>query len=212
MSETIVHGLAVIAREWRAVAIAWHAAAALLMAVLVLGGGTKRLVAEALTVPVFSVAALAWWSGNPFNGAVFSVTGVVLLVLAARVPDSPVAFASRWQIAAGVSLCAFGWVYPHFLEGPWWHYLYQAPLGLIPCPTLTFIVGISLITQSFQSSGWAFAVAWISALYGVTGVFVLGVGIDWVLVAGAALLAAHGSIRLLHPSDLHVLEQYRRTL
>jgi hypothetical protein len=135
-----------------------------------------------------------------------------LLLLAIRLPNLPVAVPNRGQVAVGALLCVFAWVYPHFLSGAWWEYLYQSPLGLIPCPTLSFVVGVTLITYSFQSSAWALVVASISLLYGVTGVFVLGVGIDWVLVAGAAFLAVESSIRLVRAPDVDVLEKYRRTL
>lgn len=212
MSNAILQGLTTIADEWRVLAVFWHAGAVLLFVVLALRCGTRQLVAQALTLPIFSVAALAWWSGNPFNGAVFGVTAVALLLVATRLPDAALTFARRSQVAGGAALCAYAWVYPHFLDGPWWDYLYQSPLGLIPCPTLLLVVGISLITESFQSTVWGLVVASISMAYGMTGVFVLGVGIDWILVVGAGVLAAHTSIRWLCSPDLVVLEEYRRTL
>jgi membrane protein implicated in regulation of membrane protease activity len=61
VSEAILHNLTTIAGEWRALAIVWHAGAALVLAVLILQAATQQLVAVALTLPVFSVAALAWW-------------------------------------------------------------------------------------------------------------------------------------------------------
>ncbi len=208
MSEAILQGLTTIASDWRGLAVVWHAGAALLLVVLVLRAATQQLVAAALTLPLFSVASLAWWAGNPFNGAVFGVIGVALLLLATCLPHVPVAFAGRWQVAAGAALCAFAWVYPHFVEGPWWLSLYQSPLGLIPCPTLSFVVGVALMTNSLQSSAWRLIAASVSVLYGLTGVFVLGVGIDWVLVAGGALLAADIVGRFRRAPDLVVVRGF----
>ena len=68
-------------------------------------------------------------------------------------------------------------------------YVYAAPFGLVPCPTLTVLVGVSLFAGSFGSRPWAAVVAGASLIYGVIGVAVLGVWIDVVLIAGAMVLA-----------------------
>jgi hypothetical protein len=51
------------------------------------------------------------------------------------------------------------------------------------------VAGGSLILGSLGSKGWAATVACIGLLYGAIGVFVLGVSIDLILVAGAIALA-----------------------
>lgn len=52
--------------------------------------------------------------------------------IAMRLPDirvTPV----RTDIVIGSVFVAFGWIYPHFLDGvPAFHYLYESPFGLIP--------------------------------------------------------------------------------
>jgi hypothetical protein len=91
-----------------------------------------------------------------------------------------------------MSLAVFGWFYPHFLATDRWiAYAYAAPLGLLPCPTLSAVIGITLILDFLGSRSWALTLAAAGLVYGVIGVFALGVMLDYALVAGAlAALAA----------------------
>jgi hypothetical protein len=86
-------------------------------------------------------------------------------------------------------MIVFGWIYPHFLEGgSWFRYLYAAPMGLIPCPTLSFTIGFAMIANGFSSRSWSLVLVVIGVFYGVFGAFRLGVSIDFVLLAGSLLL------------------------
>jgi hypothetical protein len=145
-------------------------------------------------LPLVSVSALAWWSGNPFNGLVFAIAATALLWETRGFEDHHVAPGSRLAIAAGAMLIAFGLAYPHFLDAEsWWTYLYAAPFGLIPCPTVAVLAGASLIFGVFGSRAWALTLGVVALAYGVIGVLVLGVTIDVVLVAGAMCLFAEYS-------------------
>lgn len=190
MAGIILSSAETIAREWSLLAIAWHGAAIGLIVALVTGIATVRGTALALTTPVFSVAALAGWSGNPFNTVVFAGAGVLLWHAAMQLPAGRAEQVHGRELGAGVALCVFGFVYPHFLDGSPWRYAYAAPLGLLPCPTLTFLIGVSLTVKGLSSRTWISILAPLGAIYGVIGVFVLGVTIDWVLLAGAALLSS----------------------
>ena len=212
MVDVILSAAESIAREWRALAAVWHAAAAVLLLAIFSGAATNRGVAAAAAVPMFSVAGLAWWSGNPFNTIVFALAGALLLRIAYYLPAGRVAIATGRDLTAGIAMCAFGWAYPHFLDGSPWRYLYESPLGLIPCPTLAFLIGVSLIVKSFNSRAWISIVAPLGAIYGVIGVLVLGVAIDWVLVAGAALLSAHRSAASQQDLARAELFRHRRTV
>ena len=64
----------------------------------------------------------------------------------------------------------------------------RRPLGLLPCPTLGFLLGVSLLRRNFDSKMWAMLIGPVGLFYGVIGVFVLDVTIDWFLIAGAAAL------------------------
>ena len=190
VSSDILASLTAIANEWRALASAWHVVIAAAGVTMWWRRVDARAIAALLSLMAFSVAAMAAWSGNPFNIAVFVALGLVMVALAAIVLPPQLGSTHGADLAAGAVMCAFGWLYPHFLSGSAWQYLYAAPLGLLPCPTLAFIIGVSLLTNSFDSTAWAILCASLGLFYGVTGVFVFGVAIDWLLVGGATILAA----------------------
>jgi hypothetical protein len=149
----------------------------------------RRLGGILVGLPLLSVSALAWWSGNPFNGTVFGLVGVVVLAISARLRGSRVVVAGPWASVPGLIMVVFGWIYPHFLETTSFvPYLYSAPLGLIPCPTLSMVVGLGLILGSFGSRGWTLTVGVVGLFYGLFGAVRLGVSLDWVLVVGALRL------------------------
>lgn len=191
-SEEIYEGLTAIANEWRLLAVAWHLGlAAVALAVSSGWRPSKRLFALILALPVTSVAALAWDAGNPFNGAIFAGIATTLVLLGFRLPRQPIAPGSRAQITLGSVFVGFGWAYPEFLDGSSLRsYLYEAPFGLIPCPTLSVLAGASLIFGSLGSRPWAMTVSLAALAYGVMGVFALGVAVDIFLVGAAAALSA----------------------
>ncbi|HEX4914579.1 MAG TPA: hypothetical protein VFV51_11495 [Vicinamibacterales bacterium] len=212
MADIILTSAATIAREWSSLAIAWHIAAIALVIAIVTRIASVRGVGVALGAPLFSVAALAWWSGNPFNTIVFAIAGALILQAALQLPIARAHPANGRDLGAGVALSVFALVYPHFLDGSPWQYLYAAPLGLLPCPTLTFLIGVSLIVPALASRGWISVLAPLGAIYGVIGVFMLGVTIDWVLLAGAALLSAKRTAASDHGIDHSDWFKHRRTV
>ena len=193
MTDVILAAATVIANEWRILAAAWHIVVAALAIVLWRRRVDGRAIAAVLALMPFSVATMAAWSGNPFNITMFVALGLVMLALAGTDVSAHLRLAAARDVSAGAIMCAFGWAYPHFLDGPAWQYLYAAPLGLLPCPTLAFLMGVSLLTDSFGSKTWALLLGAMGMLYGLIGVFVLRVTIDWWLVAGAAVLLARAT-------------------
>src|SRR5829696_6726765 len=111
----IADSLASITREWRALAIAWHAAFIVAAITLSYLRSSQRMVATAIVLPLVSVSALAWWSGNPFNGTVFASAAAVLLAETRAFVSHTVRMSSRLRVIAGVLLVVFGLVYPHFV-------------------------------------------------------------------------------------------------
>jgi hypothetical protein len=200
--DDILSGLAGIANQWSAVAIAWHVAFGALLLGLAAGWRpSNRLAGACLTVPLLTVSALAWTSGNPFNGGVFAALFLVLAERARRLHPGPVRIASRGRAGAGALLVAFGWAYPHFLVADsWLAYLYAAPLGLIPCPTLSVMVGITLLFRGFGSRAWSVTLAGAGLVYGVIGVLWLGVTIDLFLLFGSIALLAPPEEEFREPS------------
>lgn len=102
----------------------------------------------------------------------------------------PVSRGSAWTRGIGVATIAFGWLYPHFLEGYATAYLYASPVGLVPCPTLAVGIGFALLGNELGSRVWSLTLAALGLFYGLFGVLRLGVFLDIGLVAGAVALAA----------------------
>ena len=180
------------------VSIGWHIALAATVAALLVGfRPQQRFAAAALSAPLASVAIVAIVFGNPFNGAVFALLAAALAALALRAPPGIATLRSDWFAVLGSVLIVFGAVYPHFLEGaPWFTYLYAAPLGAIPCPTLSVVIGAALVAGGFGLGAWRVALAAAGCFYAVFGALRLGVLIDAFLLCGAAaLLIQYGKDR-----------------
>lgn len=190
-ADVILASLTAIANEWRPLAIAWHLFVANQILALLFGcRPSQRSVAFNLVLPVVSVSVLAWLSGNPFNGSLFAVLALVLGGIAYRMRAQSIVVSSRPVLVAGSLLVLFGWVYPHFLTtARWIEYAYAAPLGLLPCPTLAALIGLTLILDLLESKSWSITLAASGLLYGAIGVFRLGVSLDYGLLAGTIVLA-----------------------
>ena len=191
-AETVLTGLATIANEWRWLAITWHVVAAVLFAALFTGWWpSTRVVGHLLIAPLLSVSLMAWLSGNPFNGTVFAMLAATLVGAAARLSNAPVRLASRARVAAGIAFVVFGWTYAHFLRtDSWMTYLYASPFGLLPCPTLSVAIGMTLLFRNLRSRLWSMPLVVAGLLYAAVGVFRLGVALDWGLLLASVVLAA----------------------
>jgi hypothetical protein len=202
----ILIGLTSIANEWRSVAMLWHVALAGSLAALLAGWRPSiRVVGYLLASPFVSVMAAAIATGNAFNGAVFAALALVLVFVASRLSRAPVRVGSPQVVIAGAVLVAFGSGYPHFVETEGWTpYLYAAPLGILPCPTLSAVIGMTLVFDHLGSRAWAFALATAGLVYGAIGAFVLGVTLDHVLLVGALVMAVAGMRSSMSPSIAHV--------
>jgi len=146
-SHAILAGAVAIANEWRTAAVAWHVALAVVTTAVVCGWRpSNRVAGYALSAPFLSVSAAAWTCGNPFNGTVFAALFLVLLALAKRLSREPVRFGGPVLATLGAIAIAFGSGYPHFLETDrWTTYVYASPLGVLPCPTLSAVIGATLL-------------------------------------------------------------------
>jgi len=199
-SSEILEGLAQISNDERSAAMLWHGVLIATVLALALGFRPRLHHARvALAVPVASVSAFAWGYGNPFNGAVFAVTSAVLAGLGAReASERRVSLGSCVAVATGGAMIGFGWIYPHFLATErWWALLYDSPFGLIPCPTLSVVIGIALLGGGLGSLAWSALLSALALFYGVFGVWRLGVRIDGALCA-ASLVLLREALRLRH--------------
>jgi hypothetical protein len=193
-TQTILAGLSHIARAFWPVAVGWHVVISILLVALLRGRRpSRRLAAAILTAPLLSVSLLAFLTRSPFNGAVFAAVAGALLGIAFRLDAAPVRRAGTGATLVAAGMIAFAWLYPHFLSGASpLSYLVAAPLGLIPCPTLSLVIGFGLLFQGFGSRAWVIVMTAAGLFYGLFGAFRLGVRIDVLLTFGAASLAVLG--------------------
>ena len=191
-SETVLDGLAAIANDWRWLAITWHVLFAALIASLLAGWRpSPRLLGQLLLTPLVSVSLMAWLAGNPFNGAVFGILAAVLLATAVGVARGRIRFASSAWVASGAAFVLFGWTYPHFIRtDSWMEYLYASPFGILPCPTLSTVIGMTIIFSNLGSAPWSMLLAGTGLVYGLIGVFRLGVALDSGLLLATGVLGA----------------------
>ena len=191
----ILSGLTTATNEWRILAFGWHAALALLLFGIAVGWRpSDRTLGRILTLPILSVAFVAWYSINSFNEFAFGLLALTMLGFG-RGSTEPIRIASPLLFLSGAALTAFGWVYPHFLRVQHWtEYGYAAPLGVIPCPTLSALIGVALMTGLYRSRVLALTLSLAGLFYGIFGLYRLDVTIDAALAVGALMLVM-GTIR-----------------
>ncbi|MGZ4886154.1 MAG: hypothetical protein ACXVJK_00430 [Candidatus Aminicenantales bacterium] len=186
----ILAGLGRIANDNVPLAIVWHIIFGMAIILLVARWRpSRRLAMLGLTIPLVSVAVLAFTHGNPFNGIVFLLGAISLAATAARKGTSIHWGGAAVTRAIGAVMVLFGWIYPHFLQGSSpLRYLYAAPTGLIPCPTLSIVIGFALLSGGVGNRAWALLLAALGVFYGLFGAFRLGVGMDVLLLLGGITL------------------------
>lgn len=185
-ADDILDGLTKISASWKVLAVLWHVYFAF-FGIMALSAcrPSNRFVAALLVPPLASVGILGWLERNPFNGTAFCLLSLILLAVLFSSSTKPAHRAPVPWLLPGLILVVFGWSYPHFLDRePVSVYLYASPLGLIPCPSLSMVVGITLIYGGLHSRAWTLTLAAAALFYGVLGSLYLGVTIDWVLAGG----------------------------
>lgn len=193
-SEQILLGLTAVANDWMVVSLAWHALiGTALVAILAGWKPAPRLSPILIAALPASTAVVAVVSGNPFNGIVLAAATLALVIAGGNPSDAP---AARWERVAGIAMIAFGWTYPHFMQGDIVTYVYAAPVGLVPCPTLSMAIGLALV-GNVGGVTWRRVLAGVGAFYAVFGMFRLGVLLDLGLLLGAIAVAA-SSVRRPH--------------
>jgi hypothetical protein len=192
--EQITGALARLSQDWWLLAVWWHAyLIAVVIALALNWRPSRRVAALALVIPLISAASMAWVSANPFTTSVLGLVSIAAMVMAWRFPAAPVSIATTPLRFAGVLMLVYGLVYPHFLgDASLLIYLYAAPVGIVPCPTLSVVVGFGLILRSFESRSWSLLIGGCGLFYAIVGVLYLGVALDWALFAGAGMLLASG--------------------
>jgi hypothetical protein len=184
----ILQAAAAIANDWIVVAAAWHVAIALVLATFALRWTPAQHVMTGLVALLLvSVASFAAIYGNPFNATVFAILTVAILALGIRDGEA-CSLSTTWEGWLGGAMFLYAWSYPHFLEGSATQYLYAAPVGLLPCPTLSMTIALALLL-GIGRPAQRFTLAAAGIAYAMYGAFRMGVLLDAGLFFGAAGLA-----------------------
>ena len=144
----ILAGLKTIANSWTTLAIVWHVFFGAIIVAVILGSCPREAVQTGfmLIMSYISVTVAAWRFGNPFNGVVFGLITVLAIVIGVKMQCRKAELSPLLFRLTGAAMFLFGWAYPHFLEtDSFVRYLYAAPTGLIPCPTLSIAIGLVLV-------------------------------------------------------------------
>jgi len=188
--EEILNGLAIAANRFTSISILWHLIIAAFTLVMLTGRKfNTKIIGSGLGILLLSVAIIAYLVSNPFNAVMFAAAALLFGIY--NLQFKPVPVSLEWNIfsVSGLIMVLFGFVYPHFLDnGAFYRYLYASPLGLIPCPTLSAFIGITLMLRGFRSKKWMITATLPGLFYGFVGVLWLRVYMDAVLIAGSLLL------------------------
>lgn len=185
-SSTILEQLAAATNQLTWLAIAWHIA--ILAIAVVLGQGwrsARRQAALLLVTPALSVGVVATVYGAWFNAVSFGVLALVLLLMTGALEQRWRVRGPLWSKYLGIAMIAYGFCYPHFVDGAWYRSLYAAPVGVVPCPTLAVIIGFTLLSRGSRSRAIPTALAAWAAFYALFGIVILGVVLDLGLLVGA---------------------------
>jgi hypothetical protein len=177
-SSEILNSLSVLSHTYIWLAVLWHLA---VFAVLIRKGWrpSQRHAAQMLLLPLLSVSALSWIHGNPFNGLVFLVLTFILGLISFQLTNRHVTLSRKWTFPMGLLALLYALVYPHFLsDKSAWIYLIAAPVGIVPCPTLSLVFGFTLIFSGFHSRAWQAVCCAAGLFYALFGILFLGVWLD----------------------------------
>jgi len=154
-----------------------------------------------LSLPILSVAVFAWISGNPFNGTLYVILTILVLIFGLRASPDLISYSNLPFLIAGIIMMVFGLVYPHFVNADSsLRYLYASPVGLIPCPTLSLIIGLALIFNGFNSQSVTISLIAFGLFYGVFGVLKLAVHLDLFLLFGTLTLLIKYILSIRNPA------------
>jgi hypothetical protein len=189
-SEDILNGLQSIVNDYSTVAIIWHAVFYILIAAFIAKWEpSNKIFGLIISLPLLSVAILAWTTGNPFNGTMFSIATILILIFGLKANSQPINYSQLTFMIAGILMIIFGLIYPHFIKpDSILKYLYASPAGLIPCPTLSIIIGFLLLYNGFGSQPITLTLIVLGLFYGIFGVLKLAVYLDLFLLFGTITL------------------------
>jgi hypothetical protein len=102
-SEEIIAGLQAIVNNNVLIATLWYIAIyGLIISLLFNRNPSNKLMAILFCLPIVSVSVLAWFSGNPFNGSLFAVLAILIIIFGLKASSQPVTlFDITWGYRGG---------------------------------------------------------------------------------------------------------------
>jgi hypothetical protein len=187
-SADILNSLQHAVNRFSKVAVIWHVVFYICIVVLISGWDpSNRFFIMLLSLPLLSVALIAWLSGNFFNGLVFTlVTG--LFIFSGSKVQGNLTSSTALFIIEGALMILFGLAYPHFINGKLIKYFYASPSGILPCPTLSILIGFAFIYNGIGSDVVTITLMILGIFYGLFGMLKLAVQADLVLFIGSLTL------------------------
>ena len=114
---------------------------------------------------------------------------VLIFIFGFKASNQPITISQFPFMVVGIMMIIFGLVYPHFISADsFLKYLYASPVGLIPCPTLSILIGFLLLFNGFGSQSITLTFIVFGLFYGIFGVLKLAVYLDIFLVFGTIAL------------------------
>lgn len=189
-SEDIINGLQSIVNDYSTIAILWHVVFYIMIAALIAKWEpSNKIFGLLISLPLLSVAILAWITGNPFNGTMFLIATILILIFGLKADCQTINYSQLPFMLAGILMIIFGLVYPHFINPDnIFKCLYASPAGLIPCPTLSILIGFTLLYNGFGSQSVTLTLIVLGLFYGIFGVLKLSVYLDLFLLFGTISL------------------------
>lgn len=202
-TQEIISNLESISNDYVAVAVFWHIAFYILLAFLLAKWApSNKFLSVLLCLPLFSVATFAWIAGNPFNGVLFLAFGILVFIFGLRTSPEPIDKSSMPFMILGMLMIIFGLIYPHFIHADSFiRYFYATPQGLVPCPTLSLLIGFMLLYNGFGSHAMTITFIVFGFFYGIFGVLKLGVHLDIGLILGTGGLLVKYLIMIKNPAS-----------
>lgn len=137
-----------------------------------------------VAVLTLSVTATAFINGNYFHVLTFLILSVISVIELFIRKNEYAQFKLNFTTVISFAFILIGLWYPEFVTVSKLKCLLFSPVGIVPCPTILVILGITSLKKSKTNSLQQITVLTLGLIYGIIGTFKLRVYLDITLIAG----------------------------